>query len=164
MVANGQAAMELQGDWEPDTMASLSTDSNLDNDLGWFPFPTVPGGKGQAGAVLGGGDGFSCTTRAAAACAGFLQYVASVDVQRKLASVGAGLPANPAAASALTNSTLREVLAYSQKAPYTQTYFDRAFPTSIGQALNQAIANFYAGQGTAQSIVSSVNQAATGGR
>ncbi len=164
MVANGQAAMELQGDWEPITMASLTTDSNLDNDLGWFPFPTVPGGKGQAGAVLGGGDGFSCTTRAAAACAGFLQYVSSADVQRKLASVGTGLPANPAAASALTNATLREVLAYSQKAPYTQTYFDRAFPTSIGQALNQAIANFYAGQGNAQSIVASVNQAATGGR
>ncbi len=85
-------------------------------------------------------------------------------MQRKLASVGIGLPSNPAAASAITNSTIRQVLDYSLKAPYTQTYFDQALPTSTGQALDQAIANFYAGQGNAQSIVAAVNQAATGGR
>lgn len=164
MLANGQAAMELQGDWEPGTMASLTSDRNLDSDMGWFPFPAVAGGKGQAGALLGGGDGFSCTTRAAAACAGFLQYVASADVQRKLAAGGNGLPANPAASSAITNPTLRDVLAYSQKAPYTQNYFDKAFPTNIGVAMDAAISNFFAGQGTAQSIVQAVNQAATGDR
>jgi raffinose/stachyose/melibiose transport system substrate-binding protein len=164
MVANGKAAMELQGDWEPGTMASLTTDKNLDSEMGWFPFPAVPGGKGQAGAVLGGGDGFSCTTRAAAACAGFLQYIDSTPVQRILATTGAGLPANSAAASAITNPTLRQVLAYSQKAPSVSSYFDIALPTNIGQALDAAQANFFAGQGSAATIVQAVNQAATGGR
>lgn len=40
-----------------------------------------------------------------------------------------------------------------------QTYFDIAFPTSVGQALDAAIATYFAGQGSAQSIVTAVSQA-----
>src|SRR5205807_6244785 len=64
MVANGQAAMELQGDWEPGTMAALTTDKSFAANLGWFPFPAVAGGQGDPSVILGGGDGFSCTTGA----------------------------------------------------------------------------------------------------
>ena len=70
-----------------------------------------------------------------------------------------GLPANPAAASALTLPALKQVLAYNHAAPYVQTYFDIAFPTSVGQALDAAIATYFAGQGTPQSIVTAVSQA-----
>ena len=64
MVANGKAAMELQGDWEPGVMSALSTDKTLNSKLGWFPFPAVTGGAGAPTTLLGGGDGFSCTTGA----------------------------------------------------------------------------------------------------
>ena len=70
-----------------------------------------------------------------------------------------GLPANPAAASALTLPALKQVLAYNHAAPYVQTYFDIAFPTSVGQALDAAIATYFAGQGTPQSIITTVSQA-----
>jgi raffinose/stachyose/melibiose transport system substrate-binding protein len=72
LVANGQAAMELQGDWELGTMEPLTTDKNLGSEVGWFPFPAVAGGQGDPGVALGGGDGFSCTTKAPPACADFL--------------------------------------------------------------------------------------------
>src|SRR5205085_6501726 len=68
LVANGKAAMELQGDWEPGTMSSLTDDKQLDSKTGWFAFPSVAGGQGDPAAVLGGGDGFACTTRASKAC------------------------------------------------------------------------------------------------
>src|SRR6266566_3944465 len=103
MVANGKAAMELQGDWEPGVMAALSTDKTLGTKLGWFPFPAVTGGAGAPTTLLGGGDGFSCTTGATSACAEFLQYIDSPAVQKKLVGAGVGLPANPAAAAALTD-------------------------------------------------------------
>ncbi|UJW29353.1 ABC transporter substrate-binding protein [Saccharothrix sp. AJ9571] len=164
MVANGQAAMELQGDWTPDTMASLTSDKDLNSKLGWFPFPTVTGGAGAPGAVLAGGDGFSCTNRTAAACAKFLEYLVSTPVQEKLAAVGAGLPVNPAAAPALTSESLKTVFDHTQRAPFRQTYFDIALPTAVGQALNDAIANFFAGQGTPETIVEAVNQAAAGNK
>jgi raffinose/stachyose/melibiose transport system substrate-binding protein len=164
MVANGKAAMELQGDWEPGTMAALTTDKNLNAKLGWFPFPAVTGGAGDPSVVLGGGDGFSCTTSAPPACADFLKYIDSTEVQQKIAGTGNGLPVNPAAASALTDDTLRTVLDYYHKAPYVQTYFDIALPTNAGQALDDAVANYFAGQGSPQSVVNSVTQAASGDR
>jgi raffinose/stachyose/melibiose transport system substrate-binding protein len=157
MVANGKAAMELQGDWEPGVMSALSTTKNLSASLGWFPFPAVTGGGGDPTTLLGGGDGFSCTTGAAEpACANVLKYIDSAPVQDKLVAASTGLPANPAAASALTDPTLRQILSYSQQAAFIQTYFDTALPTSAGQALDAAVADFFAGQGTAQTIVASV--------
>jgi raffinose/stachyose/melibiose transport system substrate-binding protein len=161
MVANGKAAMELQGDWEPGVMASLSTDKTLNSKLGWFPFPAVTGGAGAATTLLGGGDGFSCTTGATAACAQFLKYLDSPTVQAKLVGAGVGLPANPAAASALTDPTLRQILTYSHASPFIQNYFDIAFPTNVGQAVDNAVANFFAGQGTPATIIQTVNQAAS---
>jgi raffinose/stachyose/melibiose transport system substrate-binding protein len=83
-------------------------------------------------------------------------------VQRKL--VITGLPVNPQAASALTDPTMKAIQEYSQKAPYMQTYFDKALPTAAGAALNDAIANFFAGQGTPEGIVKAATEAATGGR
>ena len=162
LVANGKAAMELQGDWEPGVMSALAKDPKaLSAQLGWFPFPSVSGGAGAPTTLLGGGDGFSCTTAAnASACAGFLRYIDSAPVQKKLIGASVGLPANPAAASALTDPTLRQILAYSQKSPYIQNYFDIAFPTNVGQAIDNAVANFFAGQGTPATIIQTVDQAA----
>src|SRR6202161_2726259 len=86
MVASGKAAMELQGDWDPSVMEGVSTNKNLSSELGWFPFPQTPGSAGSQTAVLGGGDGFSCTgTQAQAqACAEFLQYLDSPSVQAQI--------------------------------------------------------------------------------
>lgn len=161
MMANGKAAMELQGDWDPGVMAALTSNKKLNSQLGWFPFPSVPGGAGTPTVALGGGDGFSCTTGAAEpACAQFLQYLGSPPVQAKVVAANVGLPANSAAASALTVPAERQILSYSHAAPYVQTYFDIALPTNVGQALDNAIANYFAGQGTPQTIITAVDQAA----
>jgi len=161
MVANSKAAMELQGDWDPGTMTPLTSDKNLNSQLGWFPFPSVPGGAGSPTTALGGGDGYSCTTGAAEpACADFLKYLDTPAVQAKVVAANVGLPANPAAASALTLPAMQSVQQYNQAAPFIQVYFDIAMPTNVGQTLDTAIANFFAGQATPQSIISTVNQAA----
>jgi raffinose/stachyose/melibiose transport system substrate-binding protein len=161
LVANGQAAMELQGDWEAAVMPSLATDKNFAANLSWFPFPTVSGGNGTPGVALGGGDGFSCTSKATAACPDFLKYISSDAVQAQLVKASAAtLPANPSANSAMTDPTLKKVLAYLQQVPFNQTYFDQALPTATGQALDDAVANFFAGQGSPDDIAKSVAAAA----
>jgi raffinose/stachyose/melibiose transport system substrate-binding protein len=158
MLGTGKAAMELQGDWELGTIEGLTSNKNIGSQLGWFPFPTVPGGAGDPKTILGGGDGFSCTTGAAEpACEQFLQYLDSVPVQKQLLAAGLGLPANQAAASALSSPTLQQVFAANQSASYIQTYFDIAFPTQPGQKLDSAVADFFAGQGSAQSVIQSVS-------
>ncbi len=150
LVANGKAAMELMGDWEAAVMPSLATDPNYAANLSWLP-----------GATLGGGDGYSCTSKAGSACPDFLKYLASPDVQKQLVQAKvATLPVNPAANSAVTDPTLKLVLTASQQSPFAQTYFDQALSTAVGRALNDAIANYLAGKGTPESIAGAVAEAA----
>ena len=100
LVANGKAAMELQGDWDPGVMAALSTNKILNAELGWFPFPAVTGGAGDPTTLLGGGDGFSCTTRAPRPPAPSSSSTSTARrCRRDRQGANVGLPANTAAAA-----------------------------------------------------------------
>ena len=157
-LANGKAAMELQGDWDPAAGAGLTSDKNFFAKLGWFPFPAVPGGAGDPKAVLGGGDGYSCTTAASQpACATFLQYLTTPAVQKQIIGAGAGLPVNSAAADALTVPAEKDAAAEATGAPYVAVYFDIALPTTPGQNLDNAVAKWFASpEPSGASITSSV--------
>ena len=121
--------MELQGDWDPGAGAGTASDKNLFSKLGWFPFPSVPGGAGDPKAVLGGGDGYSCTTGASEpACAEFLQFLTTPAVQKQIIGAGVGLPANPAANGDLTVAAEQDAAAANSAAPYIAEYFDIALP------------------------------------
>jgi raffinose/stachyose/melibiose transport system substrate-binding protein len=159
LLANGKAAMELQGDWETSVVPALTSNSGILNDLGWFPFPQVPGGAGNPTAVLSGGDGFSCTTGASEpACDEFLQYIDSTAVQEELVSkANVGLPANSAAEAVLTDPALQAAAKAHAGAAYDAEYFDIAFPTTAGQALDNALADFFAGKGSNSTIINSVS-------
>ncbi|MGH3255348.1 MAG: ABC transporter substrate-binding protein [Streptosporangiaceae bacterium] len=159
LLANGKAAMELQGDWETSVVPALTSNASILNDLGWFPFPQVPGGAGNPTAVLSGGDGFSCTTGASEpACDEFLQYIDSTAVQEELVSkANVGLPANSAAEAVLTNPALQAAAKAHADAAYDAEYFDIAFPTTAGQALDNALADFFAGKGSNSTIINSVS-------
>jgi raffinose/stachyose/melibiose transport system substrate-binding protein len=159
LLANGKVAMELQGDWEPAAGAGLTSDKNFTSQLGWFPFPSVPGGAGSPKAVLGGGDGYSCTTAAAEpACAQFLQYLTTPAVQKQIVGAGAGLPANPAAAGDLAVPAEKDAAAANSAAPYIAEYFDTALPTTPGQNLDNAVAKWFASpEPSGSSIISSVS-------
>jgi raffinose/stachyose/melibiose transport system substrate-binding protein len=159
LLANGKAGMELQGDWETSVVPALTSNKNILNELGWFPFPTVPGGAGNPTAVLSGGDGFSCTTGAAEpACEEFLQYIDSTPVQEELVQkANVGLPANGAAEAVLTNPALQAAAKAHADAAYDAEYFDIAFPTNPGQALDNALADFFAGKGNNSTIIDSVS-------
>jgi raffinose/stachyose/melibiose transport system substrate-binding protein len=158
LLANGKAAMELQGDWDPAAGAGLTSNKNFTNELGWFPFPAVPGGAGNPKAVLGGGDGYSCTTSAAEpACATFLQFLTSPAAQKAIVGAGAGLPANPAAAGDLTVPAEKDASAANSAAPYIAEYFDTALPTTPGQNLDNAVAKWFSSPNTGTGITSSVS-------
>jgi raffinose/stachyose/melibiose transport system substrate-binding protein len=162
MVANGKAAMELQGDWDPGTMAGLTSTpaSKLYSELGWFPFPAVPGGAGDPSAVLGGGDGYTCTTGAAEpACAEFLQYLDTPAIQKQIVGAGVGLPANPAADNALVVPAEQTAAQANSSAKYIAEYFDIALPTTPGQNLDNAVAKFFStpNSSTGAGIQASVN-------
>ncbi|WP_433035045.1 ABC transporter substrate-binding protein [Plantactinospora sp. CA-290183] len=66
LIANHKAAMELMGAWNPGVIGSLTPDQKPLPDLDWFPFPSVEGGAGEPGAILGGVEeapASSCASR-----------------------------------------------------------------------------------------------------
>jgi raffinose/stachyose/melibiose transport system substrate-binding protein len=150
LVANGKAAMELQGTWDKSVMQGL----------GWFPFPSVDGGKGDSTATLGGGDGFACTQKHAEECADFLKFLSDDDIQSKLVeSQVVAIPVKEAAAATITDPVMKSVYDFNTDAAYITTYFDVALPTAAGSALNDAVANLFAGKGTADSVAEAVKAA-----
>jgi raffinose/stachyose/melibiose transport system substrate-binding protein len=161
LVANGKAAMELQGHWNPGVMQSLTPDQKIPSFLGWFPFPNIPGSKALPGSLLGGGDGFACSWKAPQpACAQFLAYIDSPSVQRRIGSINFGLPVRKGTETSVKDPNLRTVLGFRAAAPFVQLYLDIAYSQAIGQALDDAIADQFAGKATPAQVVAKIAGAA----
>jgi len=161
LLANGLAAMELMGHWDPSVMNGLTEDNlGLGADLGWFAFPDIPGTDGVPGAIIGGGDGFSCAKGAPAVCADFLAFIVNETNQNGFGATGAGLPTLPAAAASVEDPNMATLLEVRNNSPYVQLYLDTAFGTNVGTALNDAVVNMFAGQATPQDIVDAMVAAA----
>jgi raffinose/stachyose/melibiose transport system substrate-binding protein len=162
LIGNGKAAMELQGQWDVGVMNGLTPDQKgIGDKLGWFPFPSLSDGKGVQTAALGGGDGYSCSWKAPRqACTEFLQYMVSADVQRRWAGLNVGLPTAQGTSSAVADPNLKSLIGIRDKVPYVQLYLDIAFSTSVGQALDDAAANQFAGTATPEQVVKAITDAA----
>ncbi|PVU82237.1 sugar ABC transporter substrate-binding protein [Cellulomonas sp. WB94] len=160
LLANHQAAMELMGAWDPGVIASLTPDTKPLADLGWFPFPAIDGGKGEAGAMMGGLDGFSCSKAAPAECSKFLNFAMQKKYQEGYANAFHTLPASKDAQSVVTEGALVDVLASYNKAPYVSLWLDTLYGQNVGNALNAGVVNLLAGQADSASIVKSVVDAA----
>ena len=165
LVATGQAAMELMGHWNPGVMGGILRDETGDENatppefLGWFNFPGIDGTDGDPTAALGGGDGFSVSAQAPDAAVDLLKYILSEDVQRRFGESGAGLPVVPAAQDSITDPNLQMVLEGLNNASYVQLWLDTSYGPVVGGAMNEAIVNFFGGQGTPEGIVEAINAA-----
>lgn len=161
LLANHKAAMELMGAWNPGVIASLTPDQKPLPDLDWFPFPSIEGGAGEPGAILGGVDGYSCSANAPKAqCTAFLNYMARTDVQQAYYRAFNAPPVNSEAQAAVTEPYLQSVLAAYGKAPFVSQWLDTVYGQNIGNALNTAVVNLLAGKGSPQDIVEAVKTAA----
>lgn len=161
LIGNGRAAMELQGHWNIDVMNGLSeSGEGIGDALDWFPFPELPDGAGDPESMLGGGDGFSCSAEAPPECVEFLSYLLTPDVQERWGELGIGMPTREGAEGSVENPNLQNLLELRSSAPYLQTYLDIAYGTTVGQALNDAIAEQFAGAMSAEDVVAAVEEAA----
>jgi raffinose/stachyose/melibiose transport system substrate-binding protein len=163
LIANHKAAMEDMGAWNPGVIASLTPDEKPLKDLGWFPFPSVPGGQGAEGAILGGVDGYSCSKEAPAACVKFLNYLASTEQQKAYYTAFNSPPVNTQAQSAVTEPYLKDVLKAYNSAPFVSQWLDTLYGQNVGNALNVSVVNLLAGKGDAAGIVAATNDAAKKG-
>ena len=163
MLANPKAAMELMGAWNPGVIADLTPDKKALPDLGWFPFPAVNGGAGDASAMMGGSDGFACRKNAPAACVDFLNFMATKANQEGYATAFKTLPANKEAKGVVTDPALQDVLKSYDSAAYVMLWLDTMYGQNVGNALNGGVVNMFAGKGEPTDIVEAVKSAAAKG-
>jgi raffinose/stachyose/melibiose transport system substrate-binding protein len=161
LVANHKAAMELMGAWDPGVIASLTPDQKPLPDLDWFAFPSIEGGAGEPGAILGGVDGYSCSVKAPKAeCTAFLNYTAKTEVQEAYYKAFHAPPVNSEAQKVVSEPYLKSVLASYNKAPFVSQWLDTVYGQNVGNALNTAVVNLLAGKGSPEDIVKAVKTAA----
>ncbi|WP_034263524.1 extracellular solute-binding protein [Actinospica robiniae] len=163
MVANHKAGMELMGNWDPGVIASLTPDQKQLPDLGWFPFPAVPGGQGDPSAIMGGSDGYSVSKNAPKEAFQFLEFLETKDQQELYAKAYDSIPVNAAAQSVVTDSFNISSMNAFNKAAYSIQFLDTEYGQNVGNALNTAVVNMMAGKGSAADIVSQTNAAAAKG-
>lgn len=161
LLATGKVAMQMQGHWEPGVMQGLTEDKKgLGENLGWFPFPAVPGGQGDPAAALGGGDAWAVGQNAPDVAVDFVKFLLSDEVQTGFAERDMGLPTNPAASGAVKDPALAGLLQVRNQSPFVQLYFDTAFGQAVGGAMNDEIALLFAGKAAPQDIVEKTQAAA----
>ena len=163
LVANHKAAMELMGAWDPGTIASLTPNQKPLPDLSWFPFPSVPGGAGDPSAMMGGFDGFSLAKNAPVQAWNFLEFLLTTPQQEAYATAFVTIPVNTAAQSVVTDPSAVAAKDAFNKAAYTMQFLDTQYGQNVGNALNAAVVNLFAGKGTPAGIVSATSEAAAKG-
>ncbi|MFF2567107.1 extracellular solute-binding protein [Streptomyces sp. NPDC058084] len=156
-MGNGKAAMELMGQWAPSVQKDAGAD--LGADLGFFPFPSVDGGVGQATEVFGGGGGFALRKGTPKEALDFLKFFVLENESKLLASNGY-LPVVKGAESQLTDADRRVVAASLVRATGFQLYLDQAYPPAVGQEVNDSVADLIAGKKTPEQVAASITEAA----
>ena len=163
LLANHMAAMELMGGWEPGVIKDLTPDKKPMADLGFFAFPTVDGGKGEEGALMGAVTGFAVNPEAPDAAVDFVNFMAEKSNQEKYATAFSTIPASAEAYDAVTDENLKSIIEAMKKSDGMQLWMDTALGGNIGNALNSGVVNLLSGQGTSADIVKAMKDAAAKG-
>jgi raffinose/stachyose/melibiose transport system substrate-binding protein len=160
---NGQAAMELMGQWSP-TVSKSNSESGLGigDDLGWFPFPVIDGGAGNADDVFGGGDGFSVGKNAPDEAVDFLKFLTSEENQRKGVEVGLTVPPTVKGLEDTykDDPILSAIVDARNNAPYFQLYYDQFLSAPLAAAILDAAESVFAGVATPEEAAQAIEDVA----
>ncbi|MEV4801339.1 extracellular solute-binding protein [Nonomuraea sp. NPDC049421] len=158
LVSNGKAAMELMGQWAPVTQADAG--KGLGDDLGFFPFPAVEGGKGSIDDAFGGGGGLAVGADAPKEAVDFVKFMTQMDKHSEAVESGAVLPVLKGEESAVKDANLKEVATQLAGATGYQLYLDQAYPPAVGQQVNDSVAELFAGTKTPEEVGAAITEVA----
>nr|WP_257584218.1 extracellular solute-binding protein [Streptomyces sp. TLI_146] len=158
LVAKGKAAFELMGSWYYSTQQDANPDFAKSN-LGYTPFPTVSGGKGDPADVVGNTNNFYSVlkkTKHPEAAAEFLKLMYSEEFVKAQLAIG-NLPTTVNTVNHLGSSANPEYSTYQYKlvkaAPSFQLSWDQAYPQSASTRMHTAIQQFFDGKLDADGFV-----------
>lgn len=163
LLANHKAAMELMGTWEPGVLKDLTPDKQPMADLGFFAFPSVEGGEGEEGALMGAATGFGVNPEAPDIAIEFINKMADKEWQDKYATAFSTIPATTESQADVTDESLAMLITALNESDGMKLWMDTSLGANIGNALNTGVVNLLSGTGTPEDIVKAMNDAAAKG-
>jgi raffinose/stachyose/melibiose transport system substrate-binding protein len=163
IMGNGEAAMELMGQWSPSSQISNSSSGEgLGENLGWFPFPAVEGGAGDPTDAMGGGNGFAVGANAPDETVDFLKFITSEEAQRAGYAVGFLTPTVAGVDDLYAEDPIKAAIVEARNnAAYFQLYYDQFLPPAVGEAVNDAVETLFAGAATPEEAAAAIEESAS---
>jgi raffinose/stachyose/melibiose transport system substrate-binding protein len=158
-MGGAKVAMELQGQFAP-AVQEVESKKKLGDDLGWFKFPTVEGGKGASTDAFGGGNGFAVGKDAPAETLDFLKFFVSMQNQQTAAAKGGVFPTVKGAESAMSDPRTKVVKQSVDSATGLQLYLDQQFAPEVGLEVNDQVSALFAGKATPEQVAKAVTTTA----
>jgi raffinose/stachyose/melibiose transport system substrate-binding protein len=161
MFGDGKAAMILAISSFYHSQKALAADKVglSDDKIGWFNFPVVPGGKGEATDTLGGINGWLVTKGAPKEAVAFLKAFVSDDVQKRLAAGNYIIPTYLGAEEALGSAFMRNIAKNLAASKYHQNFYDQDLGPNVGRVVNDACAEIAGGTMTPKQAAKAIQDA-----
>jgi len=149
LVGNGQAAMELMGQWAPNVQKdNSSSKAGIGDKLAAAPFPSIKGGKGLVTEVIGGGGGYAIGENAPDAAIDFVKFLTSKENQITIAQTNGTLVTTKGAEVGIQDPNAKMVKALVDKCTFFQLYLDQFLTPAAGGTVNDSVQAMLAGTAT----------------
>jgi raffinose/stachyose/melibiose transport system substrate-binding protein len=139
---DGKAAMHLMGSWDlAEGRRDSATKKGLsDEQVGWFFFPEVQGGKGKASDIFASLDGWLVTKDAPKQTVDFMKVWLGKDIQTKLASENLFIPMVKGTAEAIKDPFIRQLAEAAENTDWIQLAMDQLLGPDTGRLFNDQAA------------------------
>lgn len=165
LLYTGKAALQLQGGWNYATILSNNPDFISGGKLGWFPFPSVEGGKGKPADVVGNLSNFYSIASASKAPQDCITYLkdailntADTNGYIAIGNVPPIQGIESQLASAPHSDWLQFVYKLAQDASHYQLSWDQALTPAPSQAVLTNLEQVFLKQLTPQQFSANMNK------
>ena len=161
MFADGKGALDLMGDWVLNTQRENAADGKglpMDQ-IGFVPFPALPGGKGKGTDTLGGVQGFLVTKGSPPEAIDFLKYLETAEAQKEAASTGGYIPAVKGTDAFITNPMIAEIAKRVSTSTWHQNFFDQDLGPAVGRVVNDMSVAIAAGESSPEDAAAAIQEA-----
>jgi raffinose/stachyose/melibiose transport system substrate-binding protein len=160
LVGNGQAAMELMGQWAPNVERDNSTSKKgIGDKLACAPFPAIKGGQGKITELIGGGNGYAVGKNASDAAVDFLRFLTSKQNNIIMAQTNGTIATVKGAEVGIVDANARLVKAIVDKCTFFQLYLDQFLSPAAGGTVNDSVQTILAGTATPAQACAAVQAA-----
>jgi raffinose/stachyose/melibiose transport system substrate-binding protein len=167
LMYTGKAAMQLNGSWLYEAVQGDNPKFIEQGRLGWFPFPSIPGGKGDPANVAGNLSDYLCADRGTehpdAAATFLLDYVMNARYAKAIIGLG-NLPPVDGERATVASGTAGDWLGFlygmTKNAPNYQLSWDWALPADISADMLTNLTKLFIGDMTPEDFSAAMDAVA----